>query len=60
MRARAALLNCASLAGWTSKETAHVLGVSVGTVRRDWSLARAWLYRELHHATKNRTVGNTD
>jgi hypothetical protein len=23
------------------------LHVSVGTVRRDWSLARAWLYREL-------------
>lgn len=28
-------------------ETAHVLGVSVATVRRDWSLARAWLFREL-------------
>jgi RNA polymerase sigma-70 factor (ECF subfamily) len=33
--------------------TAHVLGVSVGTVRRDWSLARAWLYRELHPTTQN-------
>lgn len=29
------------------EETAEVMGVSVGTVRRDWSLARAWLYREL-------------
>lgn len=29
-------------------DTAHVLGVSIGTVRRDWSLARAWLYRELN------------
>jgi RNA polymerase sigma factor (TIGR02999 family) len=28
-------------------EVAHVLGVSVGTVRRDWSIAQAWLYREL-------------
>jgi RNA polymerase sigma factor (TIGR02999 family) len=32
------------------EETAVVLGVSVGTVRRDWSLARAWLYRELNRA----------
>lgn len=33
--------------GLSLEETAHVLGVSVGTVRRDWSLAQAWLYREL-------------
>ena len=33
--------------GLSYEETAHVLGVSVGTVRRDWSLAQAWLYREL-------------
>lgn len=33
--------------GLDLEETAHVLDVSVGTVRRDWSLARAWLFREL-------------
>jgi RNA polymerase sigma factor (TIGR02999 family) len=33
--------------GLNLQETADVLHVSVGTVRRDWSLARAWLYREL-------------
>ena len=33
--------------GLSLEEVAHVLDVSVGTVRRDWSLARAWLYREL-------------
>ena len=33
--------------GLSLEETAEVLNVSVGTVRRDWSLARAWLYREL-------------
>ena len=33
--------------GLTLEEAAHVLGMSVGTVRRDWDLARAWLYREL-------------
>ena len=33
--------------GLSLEEAAHVLGVSVGTVRRDWSLARAWLFHEL-------------
>jgi RNA polymerase sigma factor (TIGR02999 family) len=33
--------------GLTLEEAAQVLDVSVGTVRRDWSLAQAWLYREL-------------
>jgi RNA polymerase sigma factor (TIGR02999 family) len=36
--------------GLSLEEAAHVLDVSVGTVRRDWSLARAWLYRELSRA----------
>ena len=34
--------------GLSHEETAHVLKVSVATVRRDWSVAKAWLYRELH------------
>ena len=33
--------------GLSLQETADVLQVSVATVRRDWSLARAWLHREL-------------
>ena len=33
--------------GLNVEETAEVLKVSSGTVRRDWSLARAWLHREL-------------
>src|SRR5215211_474422 len=33
--------------GLSLEETAEVLHVSVGTVRRDWTLARAWLFREL-------------
>jgi RNA polymerase sigma factor (TIGR02999 family) len=33
--------------GLNLDEVAHVLDVSVGTVRRDWSLAQAWLFREL-------------
>jgi RNA polymerase sigma factor (TIGR02999 family) len=38
-------------AGLSLEETAEVLKVSVGTVRRDWSLARAWLHRELSKPT---------
>jgi RNA polymerase sigma factor (TIGR02999 family) len=33
--------------GLSLEETAEALNVSVATVRRDWSLARAWLFREL-------------
>ena len=33
--------------GLTIEETAEVMGVSTGTVKREWSTARAWLYREL-------------
>jgi RNA polymerase sigma factor (TIGR02999 family) len=33
--------------GLTNEETAEVLKVSPDTVRRDWRLAQAWLYREL-------------
>jgi RNA polymerase sigma factor (TIGR02999 family) len=33
--------------GMTLEETAEVLGVSAATVKRDWSLARTWLYRRL-------------
>jgi len=33
--------------GLTVEEAAEVLKVSAITVKRDWALARAWLYREL-------------
>ncbi len=33
--------------GLSVDETAAVLHVSPGTVRRDWRMARAWLFREL-------------
>ncbi len=33
--------------GLSEEEIAETLDVSVRTVRRDWSIARAWLYREL-------------
>jgi RNA polymerase sigma factor (TIGR02999 family) len=33
--------------GMTVEEAAQVLGVSPKTVKRDWTVARAWLRREL-------------
>jgi RNA polymerase sigma factor (TIGR02999 family) len=33
--------------GLTIEETAEVLAVSSGTIKREWSTARAWLYREM-------------
>ncbi|MEP6914990.1 MAG: sigma-70 family RNA polymerase sigma factor [Acidobacteriota bacterium] len=33
--------------GLTVEETAEVMAVSPGTVKRDWNTARAWLFREL-------------
>lgn len=34
-------------AGLTIERTAEVLDISVATAKRDWTLARIWLYREL-------------
>jgi len=33
--------------GLTVEETAEVLAISPATVKRDWSMAKAWLHREL-------------
>jgi RNA polymerase sigma factor (TIGR02999 family) len=35
--------------GLSIEETAEILGVSPGTVMRDWTLAKAWLQREMTH-----------
>ncbi|HEU4334434.1 MAG TPA: sigma-70 family RNA polymerase sigma factor [Candidatus Eisenbacteria bacterium] len=37
--------------GLSIEETAEVLAVSPATVRRDWTVARAWLHRELEGRT---------
>lgn len=40
--------------GLSLEETAEALDVSIATVRRDWSLARAWLLRELRKKTPSK------
>jgi len=37
--------------GLSVEETAQVIGVSPGTVKREWARARAWLHRELQPET---------
>lgn len=43
----AGVVECRYFAGYDDAETALALRVSERTVRRDWTLARAWLHREL-------------
>ena len=43
----ARLVELRFFAGLSVEETAAVVGISPATVKRDWQLARAWLYREL-------------
>lgn len=38
-------------AGLSAKDIAKVLGTTEATVRRDWNIARAWLYRRLQGET---------
>jgi RNA polymerase sigma-70 factor (ECF subfamily) len=33
--------------GLSIEETAEVIGISPATVKRDWSMAKAWLHREM-------------
>jgi RNA polymerase sigma factor (TIGR02999 family) len=41
------LVDLRFFAGLSIEETAAALDLSPATVKRDWSLARAWLYREI-------------
>ena len=46
-RRQAELVELRVFGGMNFEEAAAVLGISLATVKRDWLLARAWLYREL-------------
>lgn len=43
--------------GMTVDEIAEVMGLSAGTVKRDWTVARAWLYAELQMTGGNSPAG---
>ncbi len=40
------------------EETAEVLGLSPATVKREWSVARAWLFRQLESAGPGSAAGD--
>ncbi len=44
---QSAIVELRFFGGLSIEETAEVLGVSPTTVKREWSTAKAWLYREL-------------
>ncbi len=44
------VVECRFFGGMNLDETALALGISKATVKRDWTLARAWLNRELSDA----------
>jgi len=41
------VVDCRFFAGMSIEDTAAALDVSPATVKRDWSMAQAWLYREI-------------
>jgi RNA polymerase sigma factor (TIGR02999 family) len=41
------VVECRFFAGLSVDETAAALGTSSATVKRDWAMAQAWLYRDL-------------
>lgn len=41
------IVECRFFAGMSIEETAEALAISPATVKRGWSMAQAWLYREL-------------
>jgi RNA polymerase sigma factor (TIGR02999 family) len=44
---QARVVECRFYGGMSIPDTATALAISPATVKRDWSLAQAWLYREL-------------
>ena len=45
------VVECRFFAGMSIDETAQALNASPATIKRHWSLARAWLNRELRRQT---------
>lgn len=49
------IVECRFFGGMSIEETATALGISPATVKRGWSLAQVWLYRELAGSTDEKT-----
>lgn len=53
----ARVVECLFFGGMTIPEAAEALSVSPATVKREWSFARAWLYRRLGHEATPPSAG---
>ncbi len=51
------IVECRFFAGMTVPETAEALDISSATVKRGWSMARAWLHREMERALEGGFAG---
>jgi RNA polymerase sigma factor (TIGR02999 family) len=49
------VVECRFFGGMTIGDTAQALAISPATVKRDWTIAQAWLYRELQQTLPDRT-----
>jgi RNA polymerase sigma factor (TIGR02999 family) len=46
------IVECRFFGGMSIEDTAEALGVSPATVKRGWSMAQAWLYRDLKQSVE--------
>ncbi|HUQ15457.1 MAG TPA: sigma-70 family RNA polymerase sigma factor [Gemmatimonadales bacterium] len=46
------IVECRFFGGMSIEDTAEALGVSPATVKRGWSMAQAWLYRDLRQSVE--------
>lgn len=54
------IVNLRYFAGLTAEETAAALGVSLGTVEREWRYIRTWLYVQLSAPDSDTDTGGRD
>jgi RNA polymerase sigma factor (TIGR02999 family) len=50
---KAELVKLRYFAGLTIEQAAEVLGISVPTAKRDWTYARAWLFKEINRSRQS-------
>jgi len=53
------IVECRFFAGMTVPETAQALDISTATVKRGWSMAQAWLYREMRRQVEQGSTEGT-
>ena len=47
------IVECRFFGGMTIEETAEAMGISPATVKRGWTMAQAWLYRDLNQPVEH-------